>query len=73
MAVSLKIPLLGIPTLDYLAASQPLFDMPWRLFCLRARTPGSWLVREHQQPLDQPGICHHHDRRRTFRSDQPTT
>lgn len=28
MALSLKIPLLGIPTLDYLAASQPLFDMP---------------------------------------------
>ncbi len=28
MAVSLKIPLLGIPTLDYLAAGQPLLKMP---------------------------------------------
>ncbi len=28
MALSLKIPLLGIPTLDYLAAQQPLLNMP---------------------------------------------
>ncbi len=60
LALSLHLPIIGVPTFDYLAAAQPLSDHPMAVVLPAGRTRlavGWYAVQDHQwQPTSEPEV-----------------